>query len=198
MDGGLDLDIDLDLVGKRGRRAVDVEFRVVRELRAADFAIQATAPGVLQPLKRLTSRHHSLARLIASGTAPGEAAIVVGLEGSWVSTLQRDPAFIELVEHYRTEVEGKFEETVERLAGFSRDVLEELQGRLIAEPEKFTNNELKGLLTETLDRTGLGPSSTQKVDVSIDLASRLNAGRERALAARRAEALPMKDITPDE
>lgn len=175
-----------------------LEFAVVRPLQEADLVLLAS-PGATPaiPLKRISERHHALARLLALGTAPSEAAVVVGYELSRVSILQGDPSFKELVEFYRAQVDAEFADTVGQLAGFSKDVLQELRGRLEDKPESFDNKELKELLVTTLDRTGFGPTHKQEQTITVNLGERLAQARLRAAEARR-ELIEgfAKDVTP--
>lgn len=196
---GDDLDLEIEKLTGRGRRTAPLEFFVARPLRGADLALLAV-PATIQPvpIKRLSERHHGLARLLAAGVAPSEAAAVMGYELSRVSILQGDPAFEELVSFYRGKVDGEFAETMGQLAGMSKDIIIELRNRLEDEPEKFKVADLKDLLTATLDRTGFGPTSKSEV-TNINLSGRLDEARRRAQEARRQaimDVTPMRDVTP--
>ena len=82
------------------------------------------------PLKRLSERHHALARCLASGMEAGEAAITCGYVASRVSILQADPAFQKLSAFYRQSVETKYLDMHGVLAGLSLDAAMELRERL--------------------------------------------------------------------
>lgn len=188
MDLSVELDLDVGALASPGRKAKVLAARVVRGLVAADLAALAANRGTAPvAIKKLSQRHHGLARSIAAGVAPGEAAIMHGYEGSRVSILLSDPAFGELVSFYSDKVDTAFVEVVEHLSGLSHDAMSELQTRLEDAPEDFTNKELLALMDTTLDRTGHGKQSTT-VSVTADLSSRINAARERALKSRIAEA----------
>jgi hypothetical protein len=193
---GLELDIEelndsvLGLV-RRGRPRAQITYEIVRPIKAADLAMLAATDGLPNAggtVKRLTDRHHGLARLIASGVAVGEAGAIMGYEGPRVSVLQADPAFQELVSMYRERVDEAFVSTMDQLSGMNRDVILELRERLEQAPEKFSNNELRQLLETSLDRTGYGPTHKQETSITVSLSERLDEARKRALAARRAEA----------
>lgn len=196
--GSIGLDLEVEGLGRRGRRAAPLQFAVARSLREADLVLLA-APGQTQamPVKRISERHHALARLLAVGTAPSEAAAVVGYELSRVSILQGDPSFAELVEFYRSKVDAEFMDMVGQLAGFSKDVLQELRTRLEDRPESFELRDLKDLLVTTLDRTGFGPTHKQEQTVTVNLGERLAQARLRAAEARR-ELIEgfARDVTP--
>jgi hypothetical protein len=103
--------------------------------------------GVVTPmLSRLKHRHHSLARAIASGMRPGEAAAATGYTSSRVSILQNDPAFAQLVAFYKSQADAKFANSMEKRAELHDTALDELQSRLDEGPEKFKNEELVDLI----------------------------------------------------
>lgn len=188
----MDLGIDLRDLGKPGRRlgAVDAEF--VRDLTEADLVALQSAPRMTEAItpKKMTERHHALARMLASGLRDGEAAALVGYDPAWVSSMKKSPAFQELMDLYRETKDLEFAEFAGRMSGLGKDAIVELQRRLEDEPEKFTNGTLLDLVKTLSDRTGFGPSTTT-VNVQVDLGTRLAAARERAKLA-------MRDVTPAE
>ena len=168
----------------RGRAARPIVAEVVRELGPADLGLLGEERGSTpSALKRLSDRHHALARNLASGMAPGEAAIMSGYVLSRVSILQDDPAFRELVAFYRRDVEFSYRDLHQRLSGLALDAAEELADRLETEPEKVSVGQLMEITKMGADRTGFGPqSSTTNVNVNVDLAGRLQRARERVAA----------------
>lgn len=176
-----------------GRSAPPLVTREVREIVPEDLAMLQTERGIAPlPIKRISERHHALARALASGTPSGEAAIVVGLTPSRVSILLSDPSFKELIEFYRTKVEAQYIGMHEALAGLSKDAVMELQRRIEEEPDEVTTNMLVEITKLGADRTGFGPKSTQDVNVNVGLSARLQEARERVNARK------MLDITPVE
>lgn len=186
----MDLGIDLNALSKPGRRPGAVDALFVRELDARDLTALAEAPRMTEAIlpKKMTERHHALARMLASGLKDGEAAALVGYEQAWVSSIKKSPAFIELMDLYRETKDLEFAEFAGRMAGLGKDALVELQNRLETEPEKFTNGTLLEVIKTLADRTGYGPQTTT-VNVNLDLGARLAAARARAAAS-------MKDVTP--
>ena len=148
------LDLNIDKLAGPGRRAIPVDYEILRPLNEADLHALQTVPANSVPnqLQRITDRHHSLARLLAAGTKPGEAALILGYEPSRVSTLMNSPAFQELLALYQGEVKHEFSTTIEHMAGLSRDVLAELRTRIEDAPDRFSVNELRALLVDTVDR----------------------------------------------
>lgn len=160
----------------------------VRELDECDIVLlQEDRGSVAPPLKRLSERHHALARCLASGMSDSEAAITCGYVASRVSILKADPAFIELLAFYRQSVDGKYLDMHGVLAGLSLDAAMELRERLeldiSADEKKISVGQLMELTKLGADRTGFGPQSSQ-LNVNVDMAGRLQAARER-LAQRR-------------
>lgn len=144
-------------------------------------------------IKKIRSRHRTLARHIASGMKQSEAAILVGMTDSRVSILLTDPMFIQLVGLYSAEVDKSFTEMNEKMANLGEDIIDNLQEKFDEDPESFTLKEQHELLKTLADRTGNGPATaTQTVNLNIGLADRMETARNRVEANR------MKDITPVE
>lgn len=162
-----------------GRRIAPITGRASRELSRDDLFAERSEPVQAAPLKRITERHHALARALASGMGEGEAAAMLGFAGSRVSVLKASPAFAELLALYRREKDTAFAETAARLAGLATDAVLTLQERLEDEPEKITTGQLVEIAKMAADRSGNGPSSMQ-VQVQVDLGERLRRARERA------------------
>lgn len=184
------MDLDLDMFRTRGRASRELTATVVRELGVEDFAMLSEEKGsAAPPLKRLSDRHHALARHIAAGVGPGEAALICGYDISRVSILQADPTFAELVLFYKDMKDREFRDVQGKLAGIASDALDELQTRIEDEPEKLTVTQLMALVTMGTDRTGNGPqSSTTNLNVNVGVASRLEEARKR-VAERRTQVI---------
>jgi hypothetical protein len=177
----------------RGRAAAALHFAEVRALDTADIALLGAEKGSRAPaLKRLGDRHHALARCLASGMPDGDAAIACGYVASRVSILKGDPAFQELLAFYRDDTQKAYRDMHERLAGLSRDAVDELHLRLEedmdAEEKKISVGQLLEIAKMGADRTGHGPQSSQNVNVNVGIASRLEAARRR-VAARASEVI---------
>lgn len=173
------MELSQELFRTRGRAPNPVVAAVVRELDHADMVLLAVEKGSKpSAVKRLTDRHHALARNIASGMAIGDAAILQGYTISRVSILQGDPAFKELLSFYRDAAERPYRDLHVRLSGLAMDAAEELSSRLEDEPEKIPIGQLMELTKMGADRTGYGPQATN-LNVNVDLAGRLEAARKR-------------------
>lgn len=143
--------------GARGEKSeVAIEWDFVRNLGEDDV------PELLNPasfegpkaVNRLRERHHYLARLLAQGSTGIEASIMTGYSQSYISMLSHDdPAFMELVEHYKQQAEGKYLEIHERLGMLGTSAVEELQTRLDEKPESLTVGQLQEIAEMALDRS---------------------------------------------
>jgi hypothetical protein len=149
----------------KGRRAKPLHASFVRNLNQADIQQLWDLPAgglnsSVRPLVRIRTSHHGLARLLAEGKKHEEAAIITGYSGTYISNLLQSPDFANLVEYYKTQIEGVFINVHERLAALGIDTIEELQHKLATAPESFTTRELMELAALTMDRAGYGPKST--------------------------------------
>jgi hypothetical protein len=175
-----------------GRTSRELVFAQVRELDTCDVAMLGEEKGVQStPLKRLSDRHHALARCLASGMAECDAAIACGYVLSRVSVLKSDPAFQELLAFYRADTDNAYRDLHSRLAGLSMDAADELTERLEADMQaeiadkKISIGQLMEITKLGADRTGHGPqSSSTNLNVNVDLAGRLEAARRRVEARK--------------
>lgn len=180
------MQLDFGPVRTRGRAAKPLAVAVERELEEADLALLGEEKGSQAPaLKRISDRHHSLARMLAGGMPEGEAAVYCGYSLSRVSILKDDPAFQELLAFYRENVEREYMDLHQRLSGLAQDAAAELSIRLEEKPEDISIGQLMEITKMGADRTGHGPqSSSTNLNVNVDMAGRLEAARKRAAQVR--------------
>ena len=182
----MDLGLELKPPPARGRRAMKLNIAKKRDLTEADVnALWDIPEGGLESqtnqVLKIRNTHHALARLLAEGRKQVEVSSITGYSPSYISSIQNDPAFKNLVAYYKGQVEETFVSVHERLAALSMLSAEELQARLTENPDDFTIRELNELLSLSADRTGFGPQSrVTNLNVNVDLAERLRKGRERA------------------
>lgn len=190
-------DLGLDLVRTVGRAHRPVEAEVVRDITEADVALLATERGIAsKPLQRLRDAHHAIARLVAMGRPGHEIATVTGYSQSRISILKSDPAFQDLVAHYRAQVEEVdlelYSNGAAKLAAVRDDAVEELHSRLLDEPESFKAGDLLEIVKITADRSGLGPATkSTNVNLNVDLAAQIAAARQREERLRATLVLPV-------
>ena len=142
-----------------------------RELEPQDLALLESVPATrltsLTSIQKLKHSHHLVARLVARGARPAEISLKSGYSISRISELRNVPAFKELVEFYRHQVQETFADVNERIALVSLDYLEELQRRIDEEPKSLKTDDIIKVVSLTLDRSGHGPTSTVNSNVAV-------------------------------
>lgn len=170
--------------GRPGKRPAILGTRSLSKAELASLQ-QGSAPAV----KQLRDSHHMVARLCALGLRTGDVAFRTGFSIIRISTLRKDPAFAQLVEQYRQDVDEAWKEAADEYfetvisnritsARLIRDKLE------AADPDDVTFGQLVAIHSDSADRTGY-PKRSVAVNVNVDFAAQL----DRAIA-RSAKALP--------
>lgn len=118
-------------------------------------------------LQRLRHRHHLLARLIAQGTKDADVAAISGYDPSRISVLKQDPAFRELISHYKSQVDEVFISVHERLLTLGLSSIDEMTDRIEQNPESFSTQDLMELIKLSADRIGAGPTKNVTVSGTI-------------------------------
>lgn len=162
------------------RDSDEVAASFVSMLSARDLQELEDAPALepKEPLKRIRSQHHALARAIASGLTVNQAAVMVGYTPAHVSSLKSDPTFKELIAFYADKNREIFYDAAQRMAGLAEDAIAELSERILS-GEKIPLETLMDIVKLAADRSGLGPQSKSTVNVNIGIASRLEEARRR-------------------
>ena len=141
----------------KGRRPAPIHYGPTRALTEVDIASmwerQSEGAKGIPRIKTLRYNHHLLAKAVASGKNLLECSQMCGLSVHRISDLKNDPAFQELVSFYAEELNEVYVDVHQRMAALGTSVLEELQERFEAEPEKFTKRELMELFTTMADRS---------------------------------------------
>ena len=147
-----------------GRIANPITMTVVRELTSDDIfrlvsePITVSAPPLLQ---KLTSSHHAMARLVASGKSATQIAILCNKTPQRVRDLTKDPAFKELVAVYQEQISAAEITDEVRLREKARNIaemaLDEISERMEDDDKraKIPFAELRQVAGDTLDRTVL-------------------------------------------
>ena len=159
----------LDEIPPRGRRSTLTAAKR-RDIDPPDLvALRGVKPlEQVEPIQQLRHQHHLLARLLAEGKQVTEAAEITGYSVTYISRLKtQDRSFKELVKYYGEQVQEVFVNVHERLAGLGLNTIEELQERLAEHPERFSHRELMELAELCFDRSGHGPTSTNKSVVAL-------------------------------
>jgi hypothetical protein len=164
---------------------------IVRELGEEDIALIGKVPlGSKSPaLKRLTESHHLVARMMAEGEANSNISVVTGYSASRLSILRGDPAFQELIAHYREKVEKIrdefFIDTQGRLAALRNDAIEAMHEKVLE--GELPARDLKEYAEFASDRSGFGPQSkSTNLNMNVSFAEQLAVGRQKALELKAA------------
>lgn len=167
--------------------------QIARQLTPSDIKRLETPQGFGLPHhKRISQRHHFLAKCLAAGLSVPDAASMSGYAAQTVYNLKNEPAFAELISHYGEQVEDELINLSGRLSRISADALDVLQDRLENDPDKISVSELREIAKLGADRTGFGPQST---NVNVDggrLAERMHQARKRIEERRK-----LIDVTPE-
>jgi hypothetical protein len=176
------------------RSADDVSVpELVRELTLHDLGQLTSVRGEQQAIpltRRMTMRHHSLAKCIAAGMSNWEAGAITGYQPASISVLKGDPAFKELVHFYKDKVDAEFIDIPRRLMNIASDALDLAHQKMEDAPEEVTISQAMDLAKAAMDRVGYGPSQTS-MNIQVNVGDRLKGARERGAKARK-----MIDVTP--
>lgn len=137
-------------------------------LEAEDLRQLVLEQGGVQPdednpsdLKKIREKHHHVARLIADGLSQRLVSQICGYTEAYLSILLRSPTMAELVELYRIQNGKATQLAVEKMKTVGLKALERLDDKLDA--DELSNQELISAAKLGLDRSGHGPTSTQKI-----------------------------------
>ena len=150
-----------------GRPSTPFTVGTPRELTEADLgALIHPEPmgSKAAPIQRIRSTHHRLAQLIADGLRQVEVSLITGYSQSRISQLLVDPAFQELVAHYRNQKEAVFIDAQARLADTGITALEIIRDRMEENPDSLQVRELLEVMSQTLDRSIAPKRSETKID----------------------------------
>lgn len=114
-------------------------------------------------LKRLREKHHSVARLVASGLTQRLVAQMAGYTESYVSVLLNNPAMQELVDLYRVQYGSSALIIGEKLRSVGMKALEAIDEKFSSTQGITDVHELTAIAKLGLDRSGHGPTSSHHV-----------------------------------
>lgn len=162
------------------------DFRV---LTRADLTTltEKRSPATLQTLK---DSHHRIARAVAAGLPNGEVAQHCGISYNRVSQLRGDPAFMELVAHYRGAITAEY---VRGLDSFMEVATSNMLKAAVMISDKLDTametgetlplTQLIALQADGADRFGYGKMQ-KNLNVNVDFAAQLESARKRSRSAR--------------
>lgn len=163
---------------RRGRQPKPHKVLEVGELTRADLEKlkQRRDTPVVQ---RFRDSHHRLARCLATGMRAEEAAEESHYSIARVYMLSADPAFKNLIDHYREVITAEFKEaqqdfialTTSNMMKAERQIAEKLD-EADAIGELLPIRELLAISRDAADRTGFGKKATN-LNVNVDFAVQL-------------------------
>lgn len=174
-------------------KAQTPEITDFRVLSRADLTILSeTRPT--KTLQSLRDSHHRVARAMAAGLPGVEISQLCGISQSRVSMYKNDPAFMELVAHYRGLITAEYVRSVDsfmevatsnmlKAAVMIGDKLDDA----IDKGEFLPTRDLLAIHDTGADRFGYGKMQ-KNLNVNVDFASQLEQARKRSRQA--------KDISP--
>ena len=176
---------------QRGKTHIErtVEVTDFRSLTREDIALLAEkrTPAILQTLR---DSHHRIARAMAAGLRNDEIAASCGISYNRVSMLKNDPAFMELVAHYRSLVTAEYVRSVDSFMEVATGnmlkaavMLSDKLDDAIDKGEFLPTRDLIAIHDTGADRFGYGKMQ-KNLNVNVDFASQLEAARRRTAQAR--------------
>ena len=157
------------------RRGTPLAIDFVRVLEPEDVqGLSGAVAAPARPLLQIRHAHHQLAQLICQGTDNSEISLITGYAPAYISKLQGDPAFQELIQYYATQREQRYIDALDRLKVLGLTSADECQRRLEEAPEKFSNREIMELMELALikpaEATARGKAQgTQGPGVSVSV-----------------------------
>lgn len=160
----------------------------VAQAHAAAPVTPLLTPGI-EPVKQLRYSHHRVARLVAEGLRDVQTAALTGYSAGRIASLKADPAFQDLVAHYKSESDDAWKKAQLDFATIaselSMDALQEIRRRLDETPEQLSTTHLMEVVKTAADRSGNGPQTkNMNVNVNVGMAAEMSAARARRLAAQ--------------
>jgi hypothetical protein len=141
-------------------------------------AAESEQPPAQKPpsIKALRDSHHGVARLLARGLAPAEVSSITGYALSRISSLQRDPSFAELLQHYRYETRDARRDLEAMYLGIATDFLQHAHERLLDEPETVSVADAVDAFKVIADRGGMAPTTRSiNKNLNVNIGARLDA-----------------------
>jgi hypothetical protein len=161
----------------------------IRVLKRAELSVLAEKrpPNSLQTLR---DTHHRVARAVAAGLRGDEIAATTGYSYQRVSILKSDPAFMELVAHYRAILTAEWASEADPVIDYMRTnslkaqamISDKLDAAMEAN-EFLPTRDLLGIAEFGADRTGYGKVN-KNVNINVDFAKQLEEARQRSASVR--------------
>lgn len=176
----------------RGKLPTDLQILGIRPLSRTDLECIREKRNV-PAVQRFRDPHHRLARLLASGVRPAEAATQAGYSLARIYILQADPSFQDLVAAYRKDVQQAYVSAEEERFRTATEVnlkalrhLNEHFDKADEEGELVPISRALAVFADTSDRVGLSKKSTN-LNINVDFAAKLEGAIARSAKSRLVE-----------
>lgn len=149
-----------------------LEATVIRGLTAEDVLAAAEGQALEGPtsLGSIRYAHHRIAQLLCDGTPGVKVALLTGYSPGYITRLQADPVFRELLAYYAGQAEAVHVDSLERLKQLGLSAMDELQERLELKPEEFTKKDLIEIVKQAVPAgTGITGGSPTPAGPSVAL-----------------------------
>jgi hypothetical protein len=158
----------------------------VRSLKREELGVLREKRPAVPAVARFRDPHHRLARFFAMGLRTDEIALRCGYSHARVLRFSSDPAFQELVAHYRSLVDDTFKENVDDYLELVKSNMLKAE-RQIAEKldkadeldETLPTRELVTIARDAADRVGYSKHTVQ-VNLNADFAAVLDRAVKRS------------------
>ena len=175
-----------------------MELGPIRELAREDLSLLNETRPVVQ-LQALRDNHHRIARALAAGLDNQEVARLCGMSLNRISILKQDPAFKDLVAHYRGLVTAEFVRSVDTYLEMATGNMLKAEAMLSDKLDAAADNneflptrDLISISRDAADRFGYGKRQ-MNLNVNVDFAAQLEAARNRSYAARSPPLAPIAE-----
>jgi hypothetical protein len=165
------------------------EISNLRSLARADLsALLEKRPQ--KTLASLRDTHHRVARAVAAGLPNVEVAQACGYSINRIAMLKKDPAFQDLVAHYRALVTAEFIRSVDNYMEVATAnmlkaevMISDKIDEALEKNETLPMRDLIAIAGDRADRFGYG-KTRQQLNVNVDFAAQLEAARRRSAQAK--------------
>lgn len=163
-----------------------------------DLKVDGRAKASNVQLQKVRSIHHQMAQYLAQGYKIHEVSVLLGVGAQRIVALKQDPAFKELLKIYEDKQQAVAVSILERISTVALLGLEEVQDRLLDEPDLLTNPQLTRLVELALDRCGHGPGGqSQNKDQGVLTADEVSKIKEEVRASEKT-VIREREMTPSE
>ena len=153
------------------RQLSGLRVEVIRPLTPDDLLGMDDGQIVSGPtsLSSIRHAHHRIAQLVVEGASPARVSLITGYSPGYVTRLQGDPMFKELLAYYAGQAEAITVDIRERLTTLGLSAMDEVQRRFEEAPQEFTKRDLMEIIKQAVPVSNGAPSSPAGPPVSLNV-----------------------------